>query len=93
MRIEVAGMLSLLLPGAGDACCVGFNEAHAQAGLSGGPVHRSFKAVLAERWRYGAQSQSALVRINDGLNRCFMGFGVNESVVRHALSLPVQLLA
>jgi hypothetical protein len=61
--------------------------------LSGGPVHRSFKAVLAERWRYGAQSQSALVRINDGLNRRFMVVGVDEWVVRHALSLAVQLLA
>ena len=93
MRFEATATLRLLLPGVGDACCVGINEAHAQAGLSGCPVHRSFWPVLAERLRYGAQRQRALVCFNDGLNGRFMVFGLDEWVVRHAFSLSAQLLA
>ena len=93
MGIEAAGTFSLLLPGAGDARCIGINEPHAQAGLSGGPVNRSLKADVSERLRDGAQRQSALVCMNDGLNRRFMVIGVDEWVVRHAFSLPAQLLA
>jgi hypothetical protein len=48
---------------------------------------------VGERLRNVAQRQSALVRINDGLNRRFMVFGLDEWVVRHAMSYPAQLLA